>query len=204
MAAKSMRPALKEWSQVERWLRLLCMELWEQLEEDHQANQRWPKTITLYHKSFNQDAKSHSSEFPIFSPDLFSVDTLVSHLSRVLLATPNPIFPCNRIMISVSRFVPLQKDTNGKRWSTMDRFVRPDVRPEYSKPSAVEVSSSSTKETILKKSKGALDVFFNKQKPSSANTDEWACPDCSDTFSMWSIEAIQEHQDYHLACRLAT
>lgn len=202
MAAKSLRPALKEWSQLERWLRLLCMELWERLEEDHQANQRWPRTITLYHKSFNQDAKSHSSEFPIFSPDLFSLDTLVIHLSRVLLATPNPIFPCNRIMISVSKFVPLQKDTKGKRWSTMDRFVRPDVRLDYSKPSALEVSSPSTKETIVKKPKGTLDSFFNKHK--SASDDEWACPECSVTFSMWSIEAIQEHQDYHLACRLAT
>lgn len=216
MAAKSMRPALKEWSQVERWLRLLSLELWERLEEDSQMNCRWPRTITLCFKTYTmKDGKSQATEFPILSPDVFSVDLLVTHLTRQLLQVQHSIFPMQRLTIAVSRFTPLEAP-GGKKWSTLDQFCtgtkrQPDfdsIRVEHDSPIVSVPKKNSAKKgplfDFLKPKKQTLDTTARENlEERNRAEDEWGCGECSRTISMWDIDAIQEHQDFHLACRLS-
>ncbi len=202
MAAKSLRPALKEWSLIEQWLKLLSLEIWERLDEDYQVNARWPKTINLTYKSFGNEAKSQSTDFPIFSPSLYSLDILVGFLIKLMHASNVPVFPCHRITIAVSRFAPLLEEDNGRRWSTMDRFTR--KRGQFEEVFAAPIKAPKLAPTS-NYGNGLLKYFSTKNSCDFNNEccDEWRCKECTYSISMFEIDRIQEHQDYHLACKLS-
>lgn len=208
MAAKTLRPALKSWQQVDCWLRLLAAELWERLEEDSQVNQRWPRTVSVqYWKSgaatqstggLFTGGKAHSGDLPIFSPDLFTVDLMVGCLMKMLehQAQQEPggsIFPLFRLTIAVSRFAPI--DGDGKRWSTLDRFFSGTKRQP---PDFDALGAKKEPEAKKMKPSSTLDHFI----PKPVGEDTWQCRECSKCISMWEIDQIQEHQDYHLARKL--
>lgn len=227
MAAKTLRPALKTWQQTDSWLRLLSMELWERLEEDSQVNRRWPRTLSVQYwrsGSGKGDAsnglftggKAHSGELPIFSPDLFTVDLLVSCLTRMLQhqAQQEPggtIFPLFRLTIGVSRFVALEGGADGKRWSTLDRFFGGRKRQAPDFDGVLSKKDAKTPDEGKKEAKTAPDVsrrkirtILDSFRPAPPEPDTWRCEECSTCLSMWDIDLIQEHQDYHLACKLST
>ncbi|CAJ0747410.1 10324_t:CDS:2 [Entrophospora sp. SA101] len=45
MAAKSFKPPLKNFSQIEHWCKILSSELYKRLLDDYEINNRWPKTL---------------------------------------------------------------------------------------------------------------------------------------------------------------
>lgn len=47
MAAKELRPPIKEWAQLHDWIVLLCTELNGRLEEEVSSNSRWPQSLTV-------------------------------------------------------------------------------------------------------------------------------------------------------------
>jgi hypothetical protein len=162
-----------------------------------------------------KDARTHASEFPILSPDVFSVDLLVGFLTKQLQQVPHSIFPMHRLTIAVSRFTQLQ-EAGSKKWSTLDQFYTGAKRAPDFENIRVEqdVSMPVPKKTepVSSAKKGPLLEFLKPKKQSKEYPeknlrdragDEWSCEECPETISMWNIDAIQEHQDFHLACRLS-
>lgn len=177
MAAKSMSPALKTWAQVSAWLGLLTAEIWERLQEDVADFGRWPQTLGLQWKVGGEDPRGHAMPFPFISPDLFSQARLVEVLVKTLKAMSSTdaqepsIFPCTRLTISVSKFVPTAGSVDGKRFATLDKFM----------------ARSSPMDSAPKK------------RPNEAPDDLWKCLECNKRIAAWLLDDIQEHQDYHFA-----
>lgn len=114
----------------------------------------------------------------------------------------------------MSRFTPLEA-AGGKKWSTLDQFYtgakrQPDFDNIRVDPDLHAEKPSKKIEPVLSAKKGPMFEFFKPKKQSKENSDEneraedeWGCGECPKTISMWDIDAIQEHQDFHLACRLS-
>jgi hypothetical protein len=179
MAAKSMSPSLKSWAQVSAWFGLLTAEIWERLQEDVADFARWPQTLAVQWKVGGEDPKGHAMPFPFISPDLFSPPRLVEVLVKTLKAMSSAdhqepsVFPCTRLTIGVSKFVPIAGSEDGKRFATLDKFMARSSPAAHPTP---------------------------RKRPSEEGADAlWKCLECNKRIAAWLLDEIQEHQDYHFA-----
>lgn len=139
-------------------------------------------------------------DFP-FSPDQIpEKNSALTEICFNTLAVENkssPIFPCNRLALSVGKFRTVLGDTK-KRSLTLDAFVTRGVSNPITSTSK-DAYSISPKE----RKKRSLTSFFSPyQKKSTRTTDPATmatCPKCGQEFPDMETSSYQEHLDFHLA-----
>lgn len=179
MSAKAFRPVIKEWPELHDWCVVLCGELWSRLQEERELSNRWPTTLSIQYRSFNNNkfqqftgkrqwansgALSKSCEFPKSSqpdPLVVKFDDVLNTTFR-LLKTVDVLFPMGFLSVSVYNFKPL--DAQGRaKLTRVDQFFAPSASNDSielppSKASLFEDQDRKKVDTSVAKKAKAMDA----------------------------------------------
>ncbi|KAJ9068290.1 N-acetyltransferase eso1, variant 2 [Entomophthora muscae] len=178
MAAKSLRPALVNFEQLEKWLRVLSTELLDRLLDQTQP-MRWPRTLTITHFAPGQRENQGKSKSGTMPPHA-SIQNAPSQLWRKALSLCQGIqslFPCSRLAISVGAM----EEMDGRNKSILSFF----------QPCSTD-NTQATSEAPPQKRLKAIEV--SPEPPGAAR-----CPHCSQNIE---LHLFPDHLDYHVAAKL--
>lgn len=228
LSAKSFKPVINNLDQAIKWLRIFVADIFSRLvEEGVLENKRRPKTMNLHHRHGTQ-TRSRSGSIPqgkvLDEAILFN---LAKNLLGQIIQEGR-VWPCINLSLSVSGFEDgitgnmgigaflvkggdLQgtKPNSRKDASQSSAMERPEKKRRVDKP---DIQSFFLKKETLS---GDLDEESQYSAPEDTVTDntpgipvdrsgvrrasieDYACPRCSTRLE--SPEALQNHQDWHLA-----
>lgn len=215
LSAKNFRPPVNTEELLSRWVLVLATELQHRLEEEAMDTRRWPRNITLsYRKLDMASTRSKAVDFP-FPPQSSTVEKISSHvmtrLVKPLLSLP--LFPLAFMGLTLGRFTEVGEDARGiasldtfATTTKLDHFAPGDslLFPSSPKKKKAKSAVSNSSNSTNNRSTGKADIskFFQKKQETATSNNNSTCPKCHKEMGA-SEEAIQEHQDFHFAMKLA-
>lgn len=217
LSAKNFRPPVNNEDVLSRWLIVLSTELQHRLEEEAMDTRRWPRTITLsYRKLDMPSSRSKAADFP-FPPQSSTAVKISSHvMTRLIKPLQATLFPLAFIGLSLGRFTEVGEDARGM--GTLDAFTLQkreagedddlfSTNTLFPTPKSTISTTSLRKKTKTSSNNyAACDItkFFTKKESSIDNPSitNNLCPKCHKEIGS-TPEAVQEHNDFHLAMQLA-
>lgn len=167
MAAKTMHPPVKDLKGLSQWASILAAELFTRLHEDHELNQRWPKTLTVSCKSTSLSTpKSKAVAMPkrAFISSHAEIKSIIDTLLLSNATFTSNIFPCERFSITCSTF---EEDTcNAQEVDSMKRWLMPST--SISIPSSKSCTDVSREERLSKSSMRPVSASASSKKRKSS------------------------------------
>ncbi|KAI0203292.1 impB/mucB/samB family protein [Astrocystis sublimbata] len=224
LSAKSFQPSIFSMEQAVKWLRIFAADIFSRLvEEGVLENKRRPKTIHLHYRSAGQ-TRSKSSGIPLGKPIQETVLFDLAKHMMVQITNEGKVWPCANLSLSVGGF----EDGVTGNMGIGTFLLKGDEAKVTSRDSPLDLSSHEPQEKRMRTESAGIQRFFPKKEASTDDQEEdgknavnlnhpsedverwisnsrsrqgsapdYMCSRCN--ASLESIEALQHHNDWHMA-----
>ncbi|KAI0522120.1 sister chromatid cohesion protein Eso1 [Xylaria bambusicola] len=224
LSAKSFQPSINKMEQASKWLRIFAADIFSRLiEEGVLENRRRPKTIHLHHRSAGQ-TRSKSSGIPQGKAleEAILFDLAKNMMSQI--ASEGRVWPCTNLSLSVGGFEdgitgnmgigsfllkgdeariskvtscdsPLDLSSHEPQ-EKKRRLESPGIQRFFPKKD-LSAGEDQTDSTELDYTHGDVERRVSGSRSRQLSITDYMCSRCNAVFE--SAEALQSHNDWHLA-----